>query len=126
VHLRTCEKFDILTSRITLFRKEMHITYRIINFGPSIPTIIKPKSDLRLLQIVPADEGEELRCTIQTYHRLHSSVEMQKCRALSYTWGDPEATIRITLNGKRFFVTHNLESALRRLRRKRGTVILPL
>lgn len=87
--------------------------------------LLKPKSDLRLLRIVPADDGEDLRCTIH----ICRGVKRPSYQALSYTWGDSAARARITLDGKRFFVTPNLESALRILRCKRGIVIptqLPL
>jgi hypothetical protein len=36
--------------------------------------------------------------------------------ALSYTWGDPKATLPITLHGKPHHITKNLEVALRHLR----------
>jgi hypothetical protein len=80
--------------------------------------LLKPSRSLRLIQILPADEGEDLGCTIQTYHTL----KKPPYQALSYTWGDPGAKVRITLSGKRFFVTLNLESALRSLRCKRDYV----
>ena len=37
-------------------------------------------------------------------------------KALSYTWGDPQDTLPITLNGHRFKVTRNLKKALECLR----------
>ncbi|PMD54792.1 HET-domain-containing protein [Hyaloscypha bicolor E] len=80
--------------------------------------LLEPGSDLRLIQILPGDEGEDLGCTIRTYDNLKTPPY----QALSYTWGDPEAKVRITLNGKRSFVTPNLESALRSIRWKRGVL----
>jgi hypothetical protein len=46
-------------------------------------------------------------------------VKRPSYQALSYTWGDPEAKVRITLNGRRFLVTPNLDCALRSFRRRR-------
>ena len=37
-------------------------------------------------------------------------------KALSYTWGNPNDTVPITLNGKRFAVARNLKKALQCLR----------
>ncbi|KAG4439012.1 hypothetical protein IFR05_005528 [Cadophora sp. M221] len=73
-----------------------------------------PESDLRLIQIASGQHGEDLKCTI-TVHSKHS-LRRTKYNALSYTWGDVAVKVSITLNGKFFFVTPNLEGALRNLR----------
>ncbi|KAH9208830.1 heterokaryon incompatibility protein-domain-containing protein [Leptodontidium sp. 2 PMI_412] len=73
-----------------------------------------PESDLRLIQIASGQHGDDLKCTI-TVHSKHS-LKRTKYNALSYTWGDVAVKVPISLNGKIFFVTTNLEGALRNLR----------
>lgn len=72
------------------------------------------ESDLRLLQIASGRQHDDLKCTI-TVHSKHS-LRRTKYNALSYTWGDVAVKVPISLNGNIFFVTPNLEGALRNLR----------
>ena len=75
-----------------------------------------PESDLRLLQIQPGEQNENLECTLQTYNfepQLFGEVSYD---ALSFAWGDATNRAPIFINGRRFLVTPNLEAALRNLR----------
>lgn len=69
--------------------------------------------EFRLLKILPADNLDaEIRCEL-----FHSSLaKPPSYEALSYTWGDPEVTVPISLNDTPFQVTTNLGRALRFLR----------
>lgn len=49
-------------------------------------------------------------------HKTGDGLNGMPYEALSYTWGSPETTRHIVLNGKRFSCTENLYSALRYLR----------
>lgn len=76
----------------------------------------KPLEALRSIRVVillPAkEEDAEIKCIIR-----HTNLdEPLGYLALSYTWGHPDITKPIMLNGHEFQVTTNLESALRRLR----------
>jgi hypothetical protein len=69
-------------------------------------------SQIRLVTIKPGEWADDIKCTLQTTSlNGHGPYE-----ALSYVWGDPKITKGITLNGRPFQVTTNLESALRHLR----------
>jgi galactokinase len=70
------------------------------------------RRDIRLVSIEPGEQNHDLKCSIRT----HKSLRPVKYQALSYTWSDSAVKVKISLNGKRFMVTQNLESALRNLR----------
>ncbi|KAI0538215.1 heterokaryon incompatibility protein-domain-containing protein [Xylaria digitata] len=57
---------------------------------------------------------------------LHMSFETtpEKYIAVSYTWGDAEPSIKIHLDGCSFYITPNLYGALKRLRKRRDSVII--
>ncbi|KAM0426400.1 hypothetical protein ACHAPT_008446 [Fusarium lateritium] len=74
--------------------------------------------EIRILTLLPAppggDDSAEIRCELSV-----ASLSLHKCpryEALSYVWGDVSTPRRITVNGRDFKVTVNLEAALRRLR----------
>jgi hypothetical protein len=73
-------------------------------------------SDLRLLQIQPGQQNENLECTLQTHSFKPQLFGEVSYDALSYTWGDATSRTPISINGRRFLVTPNLEAALRNLR----------
>jgi hypothetical protein len=78
------------------------------------PLDTRPGShQIRLLELLPgADHADEIHCRV-----IHSSLEKDtEYEALSYAWGDPSITLPIWLEGRRYLVTTNLESALRHLR----------
>ncbi|VUC23266.1 unnamed protein product [Clonostachys rosea] len=72
--------------------------------------------EIRLLEILPSSSGsedEQVSCRLfkapLTSKKLHYA-------ALSYVWGDPNVTERVTINGSMKNVTTNLASALKRFR----------
>lgn len=76
-------------------------------------------TDLRLVEIDPGTGMDAMSCRMHTY-------SLDKCpsyEALSYAWGDNSQKLRIILNSgnenKSFYVTLNLYSALRNLRKRR-------
>jgi hypothetical protein len=73
-----------------------------------------PKTDLRLVQIQYGMPNDTLKCTIRTYNAFHPY--QWAYQALSYAWGDSSTKVPISLNSTRFFITSNLEAALRNLR----------
>lgn len=74
----------------------------------------EPSKQIRLVNLDPgASDEDEITCTLCTADA--SSVSYA---ALSYTWGDPNATSPIILNGQPFQITSNLRSALQVLRRQ--------
>lgn len=73
---------------------------------------LKSNGNIRLIRILPGQfsdpiQGELILCSLSD----HPSYE-----ALSYTWGDPESTCPIAINGSSLQVTTNLASALRHIR----------
>ena len=62
-----------------------------------------------------ADPEAELRCSIREIPIADVTAET-RYMALSYTWGKPEFTQRLWCDGKVFWITVNLNQALRRLR----------
>jgi hypothetical protein len=67
----------------------------------------------RLLHLIPAGEYSG---DIQCRHTESIIFESNSYHALSYTWGDPNDTLPISIDGHTFNVTKNLETALRQLR----------
>lgn len=73
----------------------------------------KGKREIRLVKLFPDhDPDYDIRCEIS----IVSLDTRPFYKALSYTWGNPNDTVPITLNGHRFVVTRNLKKALQRLR----------
>ena len=67
---------------------------------------------IRLVRIMPGDWSDPISCelhftALDAIHSYHT---------LSYVWGPPKITRPILLNGQKYQVTVNLESALRHLR----------
>lgn len=71
------------------------------------------KRQIRVAHLLPGCWDDDISCEL---HKV-SLEENPAYEALSYVWGDPKATLPITLNGSLFHVTTNLGSALRRLRK---------
>ncbi|KAK2595337.1 hypothetical protein QQS21_006937 [Conoideocrella luteorostrata] len=86
----------------------------------SEPLVYRPLSnadaEIRLLTILPgpssAGNASPVRCTLERVS-LHDAPTYT---ALSYTWGAPNETRPVVVNGHRFNATTNLYWALRRLR----------
>lgn len=71
------------------------------------------RGSIRVVELLPGAFNDAIECEI-------SSAELESepaYEALSYTWGDPNDTNVIVINGRRFDITVNLECALRHLRR---------
>ena len=84
-----------------------------ISFFPYRPLRTSP-IEIRLVLINPGSFSAPLHCNLE-YALLD---DKPKFEALSYVWGDPNDRLPIWLDGKRFNVTRNLESALRHMRQE--------
>ncbi|TVY71455.1 Heterokaryon incompatibility protein 6 OR allele [Lachnellula suecica] len=90
-----------------------------------------PKTDMRLLWIQNGEPDGEIEVEMHTSARLEHHdgtipTRNEPYECLSYTWGDASVKMPILLNGKRFFVTPNLEVALRNLTHYQSRQFLPL
>ncbi|KAI2463397.1 heterokaryon incompatibility protein-domain-containing protein [Annulohypoxylon bovei var. microspora] len=81
-------------------------------------------SQIRLVTIHPAVRHKKIKCTVQNFPFTKQETGGLDYEALSYVWGDATITTSITLNGRPFQVTTNLEAGLRalRLRNKKRVV----
>lgn len=88
------------------------------------PRLDRQKHEFRLLQLFPGSDEARIKCRVATYQLedYHSYV------ALSYTWGDTEERMDITLNNTKedfqFPIGPNLYHALRRLRHPTHPVMI--
>jgi hypothetical protein len=69
------------------------------------------KSHFRLLQIVRGDFGQHVECELSAW----PVSDAPPYYAISYTWGDPEDTTEITVNGRPFVVRRNCEYVLQQV-----------
>ncbi|KAK5050508.1 hypothetical protein LTR84_003789 [Exophiala bonariae] len=83
--------------------------YKVLDHG---------KAEIRVLALNGTnDESQEISGSL-----VHISLEdkqtsaVKRYNALSYTWGEPKMNRRIVIDGHIFFVTQNLENALRQMR----------
>jgi hypothetical protein len=74
------------------------------------------KNEFRLITIQPCEDFSDPICLSLGIYHLEQPPSYQ---ALSYTWGNPEATVPVEINGCELQVTTNLADALRQLRAKR-------
>jgi hypothetical protein len=70
---------------------------------------------IRLLQLRQGDDNSEISCSL-FQAELNQRNDTVSYEALSYTWGSPDLTERILVNGRYLNVTYNLHSALQQLR----------
>lgn len=71
----------------------------------------------RFLSLRPGCFEEPIECTLaQERH----CCPRQPYEALSYAWGNPALTVEISADESQFWITRNLEQALRHLRPKSG------
>lgn len=70
------------------------------------------EQEIRLLRILPGEDGSPLRCTLE-----ETSPQNSEFDALSYCWGSSEAPATIDLNGTMMAVTASLHEALHHFRR---------
>lgn len=83
---------------------------RAFNYKP----LTDPIYEIRLLHILPHDDGGQLALTLRTVSTAQYSIPAY--RALSYAWGISQQTRSIRLNGALFCISPGLENALRSLR----------
>ena len=69
-------------------------------------------TSFRIVELLPGREGNRISC------RLHPVdwSEAVEFEAISYSWGDPNATGPVECDGKQIVVTENLHVALTHLR----------
>jgi hypothetical protein len=73
---------------------------------------LHPDMMIRVLELEPGTLYAEIKGKLR-----HVSLYYPpKYSALSYVWGDPEITYKISIDGQAFFVSSNLESFLRHIR----------
>lgn len=77
--------------------------------------LIEERKQIRLVKIEPGNFEDD----IHVHLSIVSLEDQPVYEALSYTWGDLNVTAPISLDGKPFHVTTNMEAALRRLRPNR-------
>ncbi|OCK79012.1 hypothetical protein K432DRAFT_435624 [Lepidopterella palustris CBS 459.81] len=81
--------------------------------GKIYTPLSKAKREIRVVKVFPdLDPTYGIRCELSVVSLDAKPVY----KALSYTWGNPNDSVPITLNGQRFPVTRNLKKALERLR----------
>lgn len=78
-------------------------------------------TDTRLLELKPGKEGEPIE-----YNVIHISLQNlgHSYSALSYTWGNVDDRREVICNGKKFSVTANFHSSLRRIRQQEKSCML--
>jgi hypothetical protein len=81
------------------------------------------QAEIRVLVLKNArnDEDEIQGSLVNLSLEGRRSVGSNPYNALSYTWGEPKMDQRIIIDGHPLFITQNLESSLRHLRRKART-----
>lgn len=70
------------------------------------------RQEIRLVHLLPGAWQDRVSCTLEVV----TLNDKPRYETLSYVWGDTTGTSPIFLEGYSFPVTHNLRSALRRLR----------
>lgn len=83
---------------------------------PFVHAPLAATRDFRLIEILPARAADDAICARVHTRPFDDTLAETPYTALSYTWEDPEDTIPIQLDGRRFKVTRNLHAALRRFR----------
>ncbi|TGJ87132.1 hypothetical protein E0Z10_g1596 [Xylaria hypoxylon] len=79
------------------------------------PVLLPDPSPIRLVVLLPsAERYGDIMCKLCNSTLGRSDTD--RYEALSYVWGDPSKRKSISVDGKPFQVTENLESALRNLR----------
>ena len=80
-------------------------------------SLLPGPNSIRLLRLrPPKDETAPMKYQLFNYSLDESDKKPPPYEALSYVWGDPEKTLPIFIDERRFNVTENLHAALRRLR----------
>ncbi|THV49869.1 hypothetical protein BGAL_0175g00060 [Botrytis galanthina] len=82
------------------------------------------ENEIRVLEILPFEDFSETINTTCRIISLASDTSTEAYVALSYTWGAPNNTSYIRVNGYQHKVTPNLESALRHLRNDKNKIVI--
>ncbi|KAI6088180.1 heterokaryon incompatibility protein-domain-containing protein [Hypoxylon rubiginosum] len=100
--------YDLIYPRIRtwMLRRNSRIYHRLLP-GADIST-----SYIRLVRINPGNDSHKIECELITENIARADFD-----ALSYVWGISIFPCKIKVNGSDFYVTYNLVSALRKLRR---------
>lgn len=80
---------------------------------PLYQPLDQSRKQIRLLTIDPSKEFDE---TVSCHLEIVDLDPTLEFAAISYVWGDPKNTTDITVNGKTFKATRNLEAAMRSFR----------
>src|ERR1700722_6926641 len=107
----------IIRYALLFYKSVLRYTNTYFDLGKVHDKVYKPldmtKREIRVVKLFPdPDPDYNIRCELCVV-----SLDTRPVyKALSYTWGDPNDTVPITLNGHRFAVTRNLKKALQSLR----------
>ncbi|KAH8687380.1 heterokaryon incompatibility protein-domain-containing protein [Tricladium varicosporioides] len=101
----------------TLAATHVTLSYPLYQWKP----LSDPSKQIRILKVLPSTESNEIRCSLEVKPLIQEPPLLQRYRALSYVWGDPNGKLPIAIveNNKPFkvYVTKNLFSAIEDLRR---------
>jgi len=86
---------------------------------PSPP--LQSGEDTRMIRVPPGQFNDDIQISLYPVSLSDRSLKFQ---ALSYVWGDPGSTERISCNGQLLKVTVNLGKALRHLRSETDDLVL--
>lgn len=73
--------------------------------------IISEVATIRVVRLKPGNRGDPIECDL-----IHQPLAELSFEALSYVWGTALTPYQIKVDGKPFYVTYNLHSALQELR----------
>jgi hypothetical protein len=109
----------LLPLRISTLHEDDSTKADATDFGAYFPATLsmvyqplKAPRSIRLLTIIPGTEGDRIQILL-------APIELDKTppfEALSYCWGSPEPSVKITCNGEPMNVTPNIAAALEMLR----------
>ena len=80
-------------------------------------SLADPHRDIRLLQIKPGDNDEDIECTLNP----SDLTSVAEYAAISYTWGDPAVSRQIWIIDESLLVRRNCHYALWQIRRSEVT-----
>ncbi|CAM1511753.1 Fc.00g092660.m01.CDS01 [Cosmosporella sp. VM-42] len=92
--------------------------FKIHNNGFSYLELPYPSSSIRILHIRPGKHRDLLRGSLEPVPLAHRPA----FDALTYSWGDPDDSTQILVNGKKMRITSNLHDALVNIRDRSKTV----
>jgi hypothetical protein len=84
--------------------------------------------EIHIITLFPGEKDTPLVCELNVsalpITRSIAVADMPKYEALSYVWGAQENPSTLTLNGQTYYITRNLESALRGIRFPDSPVVI--